>query len=136
MKRKIIAILIALIMVISLAACGTGNTSSVTSSDTGYSSGTKTTTNAQTTSTALDTSAEFTDRDLEQVADTSDATSYTLEDGKDITITEEGVYVVSGSAKNAMIIVDADDAAKVQIVLSDVTITNDSTPAIYVKSAD
>ena len=136
MKRKIIAILIALIMVISLAACGTGNTSSVTSSDTGYSSGTKTTTNAQTTSTVLDTSAEFTDRDLEQVADTSDATSYTLEDGKDITITEEGVYVVSGSAKNATIIVDADDAAKVQIVLSDVTITNDSAPAIYVRSAD
>jgi hypothetical protein len=131
MKRKIAAILIALTMILSLAACGTTGTSGTVTA-----SGTKTTTNAQTTSTALDTSAEFTDRDLEQTADTSNATTLTVSDGNDITISEEGVYIVTGSAKNATIIVDVPDTDKVQIVLSDVTITNDSAPAIYVKSAD
>ena len=133
MKRKIAAILIALTMILSLAACGTGSSSG---SSSGSTISTKTTTNAQTTSTALDTSAEFTDRDLEQTADTSDATTLTVSDGKDVTISEEGVYIVTGDAKNATIIVDADDTAKVQLVLSDLTITNESAPAIYVKSAD
>jgi hypothetical protein len=44
--------------------------------------------------------------------------------------------VISGSAKNVTITVDADDNAKVQLVLDGATITNDSDPCIYVKSAD
>lgn len=78
----------------------------------------------------------LTERDLEQTADLTDATYLTLADGQDLSITEEGVYVVSGTATNATIRVEADDAAKVQIVLDGVTITNESTPAIYVTSAD
>ncbi len=88
------------------------------------------------TSTLLDTSDMFSDRDLEQEADLSDATYITLENGEDVNITSEGVYVISGSAKNTSIIVEADDTAKVQIVLDGVTITNSDSPAIYVKSAD
>lgn len=84
----------------------------------------------------LDTSDMFSKRDLTQEADTSDAQSLTVSDGKDVTITEEGVYIISGTAKNATIIVDAADDAKVQLVLSGVNITNDSAPAIYVKNAD
>lgn len=78
----------------------------------------------------------FTGRDLKQAADTSDATALTLTDGEDLTISSEGVYVVSGSASNASIVVDAEDTAKVQIVLDGVSLTNESAPAIYVKSAD
>jgi len=78
----------------------------------------------------------FTGRDLEQTADTSSATQLTLASGEDLTISEEGVYVVSGSATDASIIVDADDVAKVQIVLDGVSISNETAPAIYVKSAD
>lgn len=78
----------------------------------------------------------FTDRDLTQTADTSDAKTYTVSDNKTITISEEGVYVISGSASNAQIVVEADDEAKVQLVLSDLKITNDSKPCIYVKNAD
>lgn len=85
---------------------------------------------------ALDTADLFTERDLAQAVDTSDAKSITLADGQDVTITEEGTYVVSGTATNASIIVEADDAAKVQIVLAGASITNDDFPAIYVKSAD
>ncbi len=78
----------------------------------------------------------FTDRDLEQTADTSDAKTYTLQDNQEYTITEEGVYVISGSAEEATIVVDTDSSAKVQIVLDGVSITNSDYPAIYVKSAD
>ena len=78
----------------------------------------------------------FTERDLTQGADTSSATAYTVEDGKDIEITEEGVYVISGTAKDATITVNAEDSAKVQLVLDNLSITNEGEAAIYVKSAD
>ena len=78
----------------------------------------------------------FSGRDLTQTVDTSSATQLTLTSGEDLTISEEGVYVVSGTATDASIIVEADDAAKVQIVLDGVSITNETAPAIYVKSAD
>ena len=78
----------------------------------------------------------FSGRDLTQTVDTSSATQLTLTSGEDLTISEEGVYVVTGTATDASIIVEADDAAKVQIVLDGVSITNETAPAIYVKSAD
>ena len=57
-------------------------------------------------------------------------------------INEEGVYVLSDTAENVTVtenvtvIVEADDKAKVQLVLDGVSIKNDDSPAIYVKSAD
>ncbi len=84
----------------------------------------------------LDTTEMFTDRDLEQTADLSNAAYLEVESGSDLTISEEGVYVVTGKAEDATIVVEADDEAKVQIVLDGVSITNTDTPAIYVKSAD
>ena len=85
---------------------------------------------------ALDTTDMFTSRDLEQTADLSEAQKYTITDGQTIDITSEGVYVITGTAANASIVVDAGDEDKVQIVLDGVSTTNDSTPCIYVKSAD
>ena len=78
----------------------------------------------------------FTKRDLEQTADTSEAQSIKVADNKMIDITEEGVYVISGTAENCTIKVNADENAKVQLVLDGVSITNDDFPAIYVVSAD
>ena len=91
---------------------------------------------SNTTGTNEDVSELLTDRDLEQSADLTDATYLSVTDNQDITISEEGVYVISGDAENVMIIVETDDEAKVQIVLDGVTITNENTPAIYVKEAD
>lgn len=85
---------------------------------------------------ALDTSDLFTDRDLEQTADTSDATSIQLQSGQDVSITEEGVYVLSGTASDVTVTVDVDSSAKVQLVLDGVGIQNADSPAIYVASAD
>lgn len=87
-------------------------------------------------SNSADADSIFTERDLAQTADTGDAAFITVFDGKTIDITDEGVYVVSGSAKECTIRVAADDSAKVQIVLDGVSITNSDFPAIYAVSAD
>lgn len=83
----------------------------------------------------IDASELFTERDMSQTADLSEAVFLQLSDGENLTITEEGVYVVSGSASEATIVIDADDA-KVQLVLDGVSITNSDFPCIYVRSAD
>lgn len=57
-------------------------------------------------------------------------------DGSTITITEEGVYVVSGTLEDGQIIVDASDSDKVQIVLNGVNINCETNAAIYVREAD
>lgn len=92
---------------------------------------------ADTTSNGLlDASDFFTERDLTQTADLTGAKYISLSSGQDVNITEEGVYVLSGNVSDVTVRVEADDAAKVQIVLNGVTITNSDSPAIYVVSAD
>lgn len=86
--------------------------------------------------TEIDASELFSNRDLEQSADLTLAIPVTLESGRDLTLNAEGVYLVSGSSENVTIVVDAAEDAKIQIVLDGVTITNDDSPAIYVKAAD
>ena len=88
------------------------------------------------TSGVLDTTDMFSTRDLTQTVDTSEAKIITVSDEKTIEIAEEGVYVIIGTAKNCTIKINADKEAKVQLVLDGVSITNESTPAIYVVSAD
>ncbi len=78
----------------------------------------------------------FTKRDLKQTADLTNAVEYTLTDGEDIHITEAGVYVLTGSAKDATVYVEAGKDDKVQLVLDGLTLVNGDAPAIYVKSAD
>ena len=78
----------------------------------------------------------YTQRDLEQTADTSEAQNITVADNKTIDITDEGVYTISGSAENCTVRVNAEDTAKVQLVLDGVNIENEDFPAIYVLSAD
>ncbi|WP_209443662.1 carbohydrate-binding domain-containing protein [Paenibacillus camerounensis] len=91
---------------------------------------------ATTGTTVTDTSALFTDRDLEQTADLTAATRMDLVSNQDVTLSEEGVYVLSGDVENVTVTVDAAEEAKVQIVLDGVSITNADAPAIYVKAAD
>ena len=88
------------------------------------------------TSGVIDTTDMFSSRDLSQTADTKDATTVTVSDGKTIDITKEGVYIISGTAKNCTIKVNVENTEKVQLVLDGVSITNESIPAIYVVSAD
>ncbi len=78
----------------------------------------------------------FTDRDLVQTADLSDAETLTVTDGTEIRITEAGTYVLTGTASDATVRVEAADDAKVQLVLQDLNVTNSDFPCIYIVSAD
>lgn len=78
----------------------------------------------------------FTERDLKQEADLTEARSYTVADNSDIQITEDGVYVINGTASECTILVDAPSDAKIQLVLDGVNITNSDSPAIYAASCD
>ena len=145
MKTKKRTIILAAVLSLSLAAvlagCGAKDAAtqlSSTAAETAtIAASDVASTSANTTSGgAIDTTDLFTERDLEQTADLTDATYYTVSDGQTISIITEGVYVISGTASNAQITVEAGDEDKVQLVLDGVSITNDSTPAIYVKNAD
>ena len=78
----------------------------------------------------------FTDRDLAQEADLSEAAYISVSDGQEVRITEAGVYVLSGTAADATVYVEAPDDAKVQMVLQNLQVTNSDFPVINVVSAD
>ena len=83
----------------------------------------------------LDTTNMFTQTDLTQTVDTTNAKKITLEDGKDVTIDAAGTYVITGSAKNSTVIVNASADAEVHLVFDNVSITNTNKPAIYTINA-
>ncbi len=85
---------------------------------------------------AIDATDLFSNRDMTQTADLSEAVYYTVSDGQDITITAAGVYVLTGSASEVTVIVEAGDEDKVQLVLDSLSITNQDSPCIYMKNAD
>ena len=78
----------------------------------------------------------FTERDLEQNANLTKATKYIVSDNEDIKLTSEGIYYISGTAENVTIYVEAKDTDKIQIILENISITNETMPCIYVKTAD
>lgn len=144
--RKILAVTTALM--IMLSGCGAAQ-AAAGSSDAG----------AQTTSVTYDAASKsemFTERDLSGEYDEAAALKISLNgssaevteegtetkasavsiDGSTITITAEGTYIFSGTLDDGMIIVEADDAAKVQIVLDGASVTSKTSAALYVKSAD
>ena len=123
MKNKVFIGILLTSLMLTIIGCSSKNNNSNSNS-------------VSTMSTKLLSSDIFTDRDLEQTVDTSGATTYQVSDGKDISITKEGVYVITGSAKNVSIVVNVDSEEKVGLVLSDLTIENESNPCIYVKNAD
>lgn len=99
------------------------------------------------TASLLDTSDMFTDRDLnpaydkaeEIVLSDSGSTSTSKNvyvEGNTITINKEGIYHITGSLSDGMIIVDSDKTEKIQLVLEGVTIHSDASAAIYVRQAN
>lgn len=101
------------------------------------------------TAAAVDFSDMFTDRDLEIGYDEQTAAHITLsgttaETDSDavtnadstITISDEGTYILSGSLDDGMVIIDAEDTDKIQLVLDDVSIKSTDCAALYVRQAD
>ena len=73
-------------------------------------------------------------RDASGEYDASEAV--TLSPGDDLTITEAGVYILSGVYEDQMIVIEVGEEDKVQLVLAGTTMTNENGPVIYVRSAD
>ena len=99
--------------------------------------------------TEIDTSDMFSDRDKEVGYEESESVTISLaDDGSScesdavsveentVTITEEGTYILSGSLSDGMVIVEAEDTDKIQLVLDNVKISNSESAALYVRSAD
>lgn len=91
----------------------------------------------------------FTDRDGKPEYDESKAVAVQLNgdsatsssnsvkiSGSTVTITEEATYVISGTLTDGMIIVNAEDTAKLQLVLNGVDITGKTSAALYILEAD
>ena len=154
MKKKIMMIALTGGLILGVTACngvgaansGTATTKIVTTvtSDTD-STGSENSTNSSagstassgTTTTGTVKTDMFTDRDKDASYDEASATTVNLSEIKDstYTITKEGTYILSGTY-SGQIVVNVADTAKVQLVLYGVTITNESSAAIYVKEAD
>ena len=161
-KKHFLSAIISLAMIASLCSCtssGTGIQNSDSGSETatlnssGSSSVSSDKASAQKTSTSSSDSSSddsmFTSRDKDVGYDEAASTAITLSDngtqcsdksvsvsGNTMTITAEGTYILSGKLSNGQIIVDADKADKIQLVLNGVSINCDTSAAIYVKQAD
>ena len=139
--KKQIASLFSIVLILSTAAGLTGCAAAQSQSSAGTATSAASSQTAasvvSSSSGELDATDLFTNRDLTQTADTAGATAYTVQSGQDITITEAGVYILSGTASDCTVIVNAAaEDAKVQLVLDGLNITNTDAPAIYVVSAD
>ena len=126
---------------IAVAGCNKkADTGTVTTTPAATTNTSTTTTGKNTTlnyskNSPLDTTNMFTQTDLTQTVDTTNAKKITLEDGKDVTIDAAGTYVITGSAKNSTVIVNASADAEVHLVFDNVSITNTNKPAIYTVNA-
>lgn len=147
--KKIAAVFCCMTLAVSMGACGnSGEAKSLDDNANETDSAVETTISAEEQLSSFSFEDMFTERDLEGTYEESGAVSIILSDGATscdsgdvnidndtITISKEGVYVLSGALSNGQIVVDAEES-KVQLVLSGVSVSNASTAAIYVKSAD
>lgn len=91
----------------------------------------------------------FTARDLRPEFDENAAVRITLEgntarassnsvkiSGSTVQITQEATYLISGTLDDGMLVVNAPDSAKVQLVFRDAHITNTTCAALYIPQAD
>ena len=155
MKQKYGSMALALLLAACLlSGCSAQSTSASVSVSTAASSDTAQQDAAQaitdsTEASVIDTTSLFSDRDLDGSYDTAaavaiqlqgddvvcDSDAVTVQDGT-ITISQEGVYLVTGTLTDGQIQVNAPDDAKVQIVLSGASVTSSSSASIYALNAD
>ncbi|BAK79487.1 hypothetical protein SFBSU_006G99 [Candidatus Arthromitus sp. SFB-mouse-SU] len=160
-SNKLMQAVMAGILLFTFSGCATNSVSSATNSsqnvsseNTNGSSTNSTPTNPSTASgvttlTQSVISKELKSKDYEIDYDENSSTKINLlndqinfsGDGvlvkdKTVTINKAGTYIIDGNLENGQIIVDVDKTEDVRIVLNGVNIHNESSTAIYVKSAD
>ena len=145
--------MISFILSLSIAACLLSGCSSSSNS----TAATKSLSSEKNSETSENSDADFsqsdddmfTERDLDDSYDESGSVSVQLNgdtasassdsvkiSDSTVTITEEAVYIISGTLEDGMIIVDADDSAKIQLVLDGTQITSSSSAPLYILEAD
>lgn len=156
MKRKISAVLAMLLLLAALNGCTNPDTKTTSartdSGSTEISGSTETSENAGDATeiaASLNASDMFTERDqdagydedkcvrIRLNGDSAEASSDSVQiSGTTVTITEEAAYIISGTLDDGMIIVDAPDTAKLQLILNGVDINSETSTALYICEAD
>ena len=142
-----------LLKILAIIICALLVFSSCQKSDSSNSDENTTQTTESTDSTTGETTiAEedmFSNRDTKTDYDASSAISVKLNgttatcdsdavkiDSNTVTITDEGTYILSGSLSDGMIIIDAEEADKPQLVFDGVSITSETCAPLYILNAD
>ena len=158
--KKCLSIVLALLLVLSLlAGCGDNSTSGNNNQNGNNNSNNDGTVtfggdeNSNSNPIDVDFSQTdedmFTDRDSKTEFDASKAVTIKLNgatatassnsvkiSGSTVTITEEATYVISGTLSDGMIVVDAPETAKLQLVFNGISITKTTSAALYIIEAD
>lgn len=160
--RKKSAGLLSILLVISIVLAGcnsTTETGTATTTNTATSSSASEATQATVSDAAIPATiltssqvvidTEFTANDLEVGYDESAATKIALTgssievsgdgasaDGSTVTISKEGTYVISGTLEDGLILVDAGENDKIQLVFNGLTIISSDYAPVYVRNAD
>ena len=128
--KKALSIAVSAAMLFSLSACGSNETIAETPSPTA------TELQASVETAAVDSSM-FTKRDSSTDYDEAAAQYIDLDaQTGDITLTEAGDYVLSGTLTDGSVIINAPEDAKLHLILNGAHIASQSAAALYVISAD
>mgnify|MGYP002529004786 FL=1 len=128
--KKALSIAVSAAMLFSLSACGSNETIAETPSPTA------TELQASVETAAVDSSM-FTKRDSSTDYDEAAAQYIDLDaQTGDVTLTEAGDYVLSGTLSDGSVIINAPEDAKLHLILNGAHIASQSTAALYVISAD
>ena len=128
--KKALSIAVSAAMLFSLSACGSNETIAETPSPTA------TELQASVETAAVDSSI-FTKRDSSTDYDEAAAQYIDLDaQTGDITLTEAGDYVLSGTLTDGSVIINAPEDAKLHLILNSAHIASQSAAALYVISAD
>lgn len=143
-KTRLLALL--LVVILTLAGCGNNSTNEEKKSENNTND---TSSNEDIVSTIINEKEMFTERDFETDYDTEKSVAVQLNGNSitcksdavtisktTITLSEEGTYIFSGTLNDGMIVVDAEDSDKLQIVLDDASITSSTSAALYIIEAD
>lgn len=141
-KKTILSLIFASLL--TLSACSSNH-----SAESGSSSAAGSETQSAESTAAVDTGEMFTDRDKEIGYDEETSVQITLSgdsascdsdavqvSGSTVMILDEGTYILSGTLDDGMIVVNAEDTDKIQLVLDNVQITNSTSAAIYILESD
>ena len=147
MKRLLSAVCGTAFLLAALGGCTQPQDAAVSSAE---ASGASENASSAANAASSQTDAEmFTDRDYETDydeagsvfiqldGDSASASSDSVQiSGSTVTITEEATYILSGTLEDGMVIVDAPDTAKIQLVLDGASIHSETSAALYILEAD